>query len=194
MFSFKFTLIGSCWSQSSSIICLQNLKVCVADREKSLSRGFLQKCPCLPYQSIEGKTRGIRLLCRKEHDGEGRGSSGQGYLKLANLGNRGERYLVTNDCTFCWAGNIYPCFVTIIVRYLDKLMNQTWTVMSGNTVMNRRGICVVCTYILVCVYVCSYTLACICIYIHIYTLTHIYTLEIQYIKERNAPQDILYVI
>ena len=81
-------------------------------------------------------------------------------------------YLVTNDCTFCWAGNIYPRFVTIIVRYLDKLMNQTWTVMSGNTVMNRRGICVVCTYILVCVYVCPDTLSCICVWMYIYTFTY----------------------
>ena len=56
----------------------------------------------------------------------------------------------------------------IIVRYLDKLMNQTWTVISGNTVVNRRGICVVCTCILVCVYVCPYTLAYICVWVCVY--------------------------
>ena len=69
-----------------------------------------------------------------------------------------------------------------IVRYLDKLMNQTWTVISGNTVMNRRGICVVCICILVCVYACPYTLAyicvwvcvcvCVCVYIYIYIYLH----------------------
>ena len=124
-FPFIFTLIGSCWSQSSSITCLQNPKVCVADRQKSLSQGFLQKCPCLPYQSVEGKTRDIRFLCRKQGDGEGRRSLVQGYLKQCNLGDRGERYLVTNDCTFCWAGNMYSSFVTIIVSESESDVAQS---------------------------------------------------------------------
>ena len=184
-FPFIFTLTGSCWSQSSYITCLQNLKVCVADKQKSLSQRFLEKCPCLPYQSVEGKNRDIRLLCRKEGDGEGRGSSGQGYLKLYNRENRGERYLVTKDCTFCWAGKIYSCFVIIIVRYLDNQVNQTLTVMSGNTesLIGEE-------YLLVPVHAC----VCICVLIHTCIYMCVYIHEIQYIKERNAPQDVLYVI
>lgn len=149
-------------------------------------RDFFRKVSMSSIPVNREEHRGIRLLCRIEDGGEGRGASAQAYLKQYNLGNAGERYLAVDDCSLYWAGSMYSCSVSVIVRYLDteddKVMNQTWTVIYRNTESWIRDKCVVCTCILVCVYMCTYTPA----HIHIYT----YTLEIQYIKERDAPQDI----
>ena len=64
-------------------------------------------------------------------------------------------------------------------------MNQTLTVISGNTesLIGEE-------YLLMPMHTCM----CICVPIHTCIYMCVYIHEIQYIKERNAPQDVLYVI